>query len=161
MSEESNMDKLKKQYSEIQNKYGLPSFEEMNQDFNIERASDMEIELLVREVRKYMSDKLQNYMRFVETILNPSNASIFIFSIIKTIKEEDKKKLSDIYKKLSRYEVDLIELDVQYNEEKEANFIKEFFKVWQEVKKDMLSIVKVIKDNWDKESEKNPKAYFG
>jgi hypothetical protein len=161
MEEESNLEELKKDYAEIQSKYGFPSFDEINQDFGLERVSDIETDLLVREVRKYMSDKLQNYMRFVETILHPSNASIFIFSIIKTIKEEDKKTLTEIYKKLARYEVDLIELDVQYSEEKEAKFVNDFFKVWQEVKKDMLDIVGVIKSNWDNEVEKGTKAYFG
>lgn len=161
MADESGLEKLKKDYLEIQSKFNIPSFDEMNQDFNIERASDIEVDLLIREIRKYLSDKLQNYMRFVETILHPSNASIFIFSIIKTIKEEEKNKLTEIYKKLARYEVDLIELDVQYSEEKEVKFISDFFKVWQEVKKDMLDIVGVIKDNWDKEVEKGSKAYFG
>jgi len=161
MTDESNLEELKKDYAEIQSKYGFPSFEEINQDFNLERASDTETDLLVREVRKYMSDKLQNYMRFVETIIHPANASMFIFSIIKTIKEDDKKKLAEIYKKLARYEVDLIELDVQYSEEKEAKFVNDFFKSWQEVKRDMLEIVGVIRDNWDNEVEKSSKAYFG
>lgn len=161
MTEESKLDRLKKRYSEIQSKHNLPSFEQMNEDFNIERSSEYEFELLIREMRKYISDKLQNYMRFVETIIHPTNASMFIFSIIKTISEDDKKKLTEVYKKLARYEVELIDLDIQYSEEKEANFIREFFKVWQEVKKDMLDVVGVVRDNWDKEVEKNSKAYFG
>ena len=161
MTEESGLEELKKRYSEVQNKYGLPSFDEVNADFGIERSSDLETDFLVRDVRKYMSDKLQNYMRFIETILHPTNASMFIFSIIKTIKPEDKEKLVNIYKKLSRYEVDLIELDVEYSEEKEAKFVKEFNVVWQEVKKEMLEVVGVIKNNWDQEVEKGSKAYFG
>lgn len=161
MAEESSLTELKKKYLEFQTKYDLPSFEELSADFIIERASEIETDFLVREVRKYMSDKLQNYMRFVETILHPSNASMFIFSIIKTIEVKDKELLTEIYKKLARYEVDLIDLDVEYSEEKEAKFVKEFNTVWQEVKKDMLNIVAVIKANWDKEVEKSTKAYFG
>ncbi len=161
MEEESSLAELKKNYAEVQTKYDLPSFEELSADFSIEKASEVETDFLVREVRKYMSDKLQNYMRFVETILHPSNASMFIFSIIKTIEVKDKEKLTEVYKKLARYEVDLIELDIEYSEEKEAKFVKKFNASWQGVKKDMLSIVGVIRDNWDKEVEKSTKAYFG
>ena len=161
MTEEANLADLKKNYAEVQSKYDLPSFEEISQDFNIERASEIETDYLVREVRKFMTDKLQNYARFIETVLHPSNASMFIFSIIKTIEPKDKEKLTEIYKKLARHEVDLIELDVQYSEEKEAKFVRDFYVVWQAIKKDMMEIVGVIKANWDKEVEKSTKAYFG
>jgi len=158
---EMDLETLKKHYSVIQKKHNLPSFEDMNKDFHIEGLVEIETEHLARAVRKFMSDKLQNYLRFVEAILNPSNAPMFIFSVIKTLNEADRKKVSEIYKKLSRFEIDIIELDTVFSEEKDVKFIKEFYSTWQEVKKDMIALVGVIRENWDKESGKNSGAYLG
>lgn len=87
---------------------------------------------------------------------------VFTFSVLKTLNASDKKLVEEIYKKLMRLEVDLMEVDVDYVEEKEAEFIKKASKVWDEVKFDWIRIVKTIKVNWDNKVEKGEgKGYFG
>jgi hypothetical protein len=108
-----------------------------------------------------MGDKFSNYLRFVEAILNPTNASTFIFSIVKSIRTEEKEKLTEIYKRISRLELELIELDVSFSEENEVNFVKGSFEIWQEIKKDTLGIIQSVKNNWDTKSEGRSKGYFG
>lgn len=161
MKKESKLAKFKERYSEIQTKHNLPSFEKLNQDFHIEKLCRVESDYMIREIRKFMSEKLQNYSRFFESILNPSGASMFIYSILKIIHEDDKKTLLEVYKKLSRTEVDLIELDVNFSEQKEIDFVKNFYALWQDIKKDITRILGSVKKNWDKESEKDTNAYFG
>ncbi len=156
------LDDLKKDYQKIKEKYDLPDFEKMNQDFFIEKAVDFETDYLIREIRRYVADRISNYLRFVESLLHPSNVPIFIFSVIKTLKPEDTEKLREIYKKLSKTEIELIELDINFDEDKEASFIKNSFELWQEVKKDLSEIVETIKKNWDNKFEGNSKGgYFG
>jgi len=92
MSEENNLENLKEDYKEIQKKYDLPEFERLNEDFQIEKLAEIETDFLVREIRKFMADKFMNYLRFIESILNPVNVQMFVFSIIKSIGEEEKKK---------------------------------------------------------------------
>ncbi|RLG10657.1 hypothetical protein DRN73_07290 [Candidatus Pacearchaeota archaeon] len=157
---DSNLDNLKKRYSVLQKKYSLPSFQEMNEDFVIEKVSEEDSEILIREIRKFIADRFMNYLRFVETILNPSSASIFIFSIVKSLKKEEKDELEEIYKKLAKFELDLIELDVSFSEEKEAEFIKNSFKVWQEVKRDFLKVIQKIKKDWSKDEDKKNKSFI-
>ena len=161
MKKESDLRSLKKDYKEIQEKYNLPSFEELNKDFQIEKAAEVETDYLIREVRKFMADKFSNYLRFVEAILNPVNAPMFVFSIIKSLGVEEKNKLTEVYKELTKNEIRLIELDVKFSEEKEAEFIKESYKIWQKVKEDILEIMGTIKKNWDNKFEVNGKSYFG
>ena len=86
---------------------------------------------------------------------------MFVFSIVKSLGAEEKKKLTEIYKKLAQSEVKLIELDIDFIEEKEAEFVKESYELWQELKRDLLKIVSVIKLNWDSKVETNGKNYFG
>jgi len=159
--ENSDLDNLKEDYKKIQEKYDLPIFEEINKDFSIEKLADTETDLLIREIRKNIYDKFLNYIRFTETILNPVNATMFIFSFIKSIGSEEKEKIKEIYKKLIKKEVELIELDIEYNEEKEIQFIKSSYEMWVEIKKDLLEIIGVVKKNWDNKTENNGKGYFG
>lgn len=159
--EESKLKELKKEYLKIEKKYKLPSFNKLNEDFHIEKAADTETDFLIREIRKMVSDKPYNYLRFVETLINPVNAPMSLMSVIKILGEAEKNKLTEIYKKLVKNEVMLIETDINFSEEKEAEFIKETYKVWQEIKKDFAEVFKAINKNWDNKSEGNSKKYFG
>lgn len=159
--EKFDLGKLKEDYNKLQIKYVLPSFDELNKEFNIEKIAENETDFLLREIRKFIAEKSSNYLRFIEVVLNPANAPMFIFSVIKSLGSEDREKLAEIYKKLSKNEIELLILDVEFSEEKDAAFIKEFYRLWQEIKKDMLGIVDAIKKNWDNKSEMKGKDYFG
>ena len=159
--DEQKLEKLKKDYEILKKEYNLPSFKELNEDFYIEKIAESETEILVREVRKFIGDKMMNYMRFIENLLNPINVPMFIFSIIKLLDAEEKKKLSEIYKGLMKKEIQFIELDLEFNEEKEIDFIKDAYEFWQGIKKDMLKIIDKINKKWDNKFDANNKEYFG
>jgi hypothetical protein len=160
-NEESKLEKLKEDYKKIQKTYNLPDFVKLNSEFSIEKIAETETDFLVREVARIMAEKFSSYLRFVELILNPANSPMFIFSLIKAMGEDEKKKFSEIYKKLARIELDLIELDFEFSEQKEADFINNSYKVWTIMKKDSLEIIEKIKSNWDNKNENNNKGYFG
>ncbi len=159
--DENELKKLKKKYEIIRKNYNLPDFKTLNEDFHIEKVAEVETEILIREVRKFIADKMLNYMRFLENLLNPVNVPLYIFSIIKLLSVEEKKTISEIYQKLAKKEIQFIELDLEFNEEKEAEFIKDSYKLWQEIKKELLSIMKKINKKGDSKSEVNNKEYFG
>jgi len=161
MSEEHNLENLKKNYKKIQRKYDLPEFKKLNEDFQIEKLAEIETDFLVREIRKFIADKFMNYLRFIESILNPVNVPMFVFSIVKSIGEDEKKKLIEVYKKLAKCEVELIGLDIESSEDDEVKFVKEFYNLWQEMKKDISRVIEVIKKNWNNKIESNGKGYFG
>ena len=158
---ESDLENLKKDYKIIQKKYHLPEFEKLNKDFNIEKSAETETDYLIREVRRLIAEKFSNYLRFVETLLNPINAPMSIFSIVKTLGTEEKNKLTEIYKKLLKNEIEHLELEISFSEEKEAKFINESYKMWLEIQKDFIEVIKAIKKNWDNKLEGNKKGYFG
>ena len=141
MKEKSNLENLKKDYKKIQKKYDLPNFDELNKDFQIEKVAETETDFLIREIRKFMADKFSNYLRFIEAILNPVNAPMFIFSIIKSIGIEEKKKLTDIYGKLSKTELFYVALsyfqymnpDKPMDEAEFQNFVKLDVENWEPV----------------------------
>lgn len=161
VEEKSDLKELKKNYKVIQTKHGLPGFDELNADFGIEKIAEYETDFLIREARKFIAEKSSNYLRLIETLLNPVNAPMFVFSFIKLLTADDKKILAEIYKKLIKDEVKVLELDLHFSNDKEAKFIKEFYTEWQGIKKDLLEILKKVNANWDNKSEKDSKGYFG
>ena len=68
---------FKKKYAKLEKKHNLPSFNQMNRDFQIEKLAEVETDYLIREIRKFSGEKFFNYFRFIESLLNPSNASMF------------------------------------------------------------------------------------
>jgi hypothetical protein len=159
--EESKLEELKKNYIVLQEKYNLPSFDELNRDFQIEKVAESESDFLIREIRKAVSEKPYTYLRFVETLINPVNAPMSILSVVKTLGSEEKDKLTEIYKKLVRNEVLLIETDINFSEETEVKFIKETYEMWKSIKKDFADVLSIVNKNWDNKTEINGKKYFG
>lgn len=155
------LEKFKEKYEELEKKHKLPSYEELNENFHIDKAAEVKTDLPIIEIRKYIADKMAGYLRFAETLLNPANAPMFIFSIVKTLTTKDKEELTEIYKKLAKNEFNLIKTDVEYSEEKEAEFIKESYKLWQGIQKDIMKILKSVEDKWDDKLEEGNKNYFG
>jgi hypothetical protein len=159
MEEKESIEKIKEKYGILKEKYSLPEFSELNREFGIEKANE-ESEFILREVVHFIADKIQNYMRFLETLINPSNASMFTFSLIKIIDNEGKTKLTEIYKNISDMEVKLIKLDLRASEESEAEFIKYSFSLWKKIREELSKIIDSVEKN-DAKPEQNNKGYFG
>ncbi|MBI2630554.1 hypothetical protein HYW76_05640 [Candidatus Pacearchaeota archaeon] len=162
IKEQSSLDRLKKQYEEFRKKYNLPSFKEMNENFEIEKLQEKETELIAREIRSLITEKIVSYLRFIEMLLNPSaGAPLFFLSLIKNIDLQEREMLDEVYSKLSRYEIKSISLDNSYDEKKEAQFISEFYKEWQEIKREISEIMNVLENCIKKKCEKKEKNYLG
>lgn len=154
------LETMKQEYKELKKKYSLPEFDKLNQEFYIEKSADVETDYLLREIRRTVSDKLVNYLRFFEAFMNPASAPVFIHSIMKTFNSESKETIQNIYKKLSKREIELIDLDLNYEEKKEAEFIKSVEEEWEGIKKDLTKVLEVINKNWDAKIEGSNKGYF-
>jgi hypothetical protein len=84
-----------------------------------------------------------------------------MFAVVKTLGTNERETLSNLYKKIAKIEIDLIELDLEYSEKKEAETIKKYYETWQDIKKEFLGIVDVIKKNWDNKIETDKGNYLG
>lgn len=161
MTEKFNLEELKQRYQKLQEEHNLPSFEELNREFYVEKIAESETDFLFRELRKFIADKFYNYMRFIETILNPANAPIFIFSLIKSMTLEDKKKLGEVYDKLSEVYFRVIKLDVNSSEIKDAEFVNHAYNSWLGIKKELADVLEKFKSINGKGEEIFNSKYFG
>ena len=156
-----NLARLKKEYEELKKKHKLPSFEELNEEFEIEKLQERETDFLLRQIRRAMVEKIAVVLRFLELIVNPAEAQtpLYIFSVMKSISGDTKKVVERAYKELTAMELGALSLDIQYNEKKEVIFIKEMNKRWPQSKKDLVQITQKLEVVWS--HEKSHEGYFG
>ncbi len=157
---ESNLKKLKQNYSEIQKKYELPEFNDLNKEFGIEKLSKNETDFLLRNIRKIISETMENFISFVELILNPVNAPLFLYSFIKCLSEEEKKTFQEIHSKITKFEIESMKLII-YDEKQEAEFIKNSLELWNNIKTEFVKVVENVEKKMDIKTEKSKRNYFG
>jgi len=153
------LDELKKEYSDLEKNFELPSFDIMNNIFEIEKI-DKESEILLKVIRKIMVDKVINSLGFVEMLMNPMNSPRIYHGYIKNMSKEDKEALEKIYEEFSMISIDSLEREIHYDEKEEAELIKKIFKIWSESTGKFKKILKNIKNNSDN-NEKKERNYFG
>ncbi|MEM4703012.1 MAG: hypothetical protein QXP53_00815 [Candidatus Pacearchaeota archaeon] len=161
MEKNVSLSEIRKKYKKLESKYKLPSFSDLNEEFEIEKVQERETEFLLREIRRAMSDKVIAFLRFLELFLNPVTAPLFVLVALKNMSIQDKEKMESLYQELVRVEIKSIILDIEYSEAEEAKFIKEIYAKWKEVKKELGEICKEIEKVHEKSSEKKSKSYFG
>ena len=159
--ENSCLDELKEKYEIFRGKHALPSFYELNKIFDIEEL-DSETDFLLRKIRRFMSEKLAGYMRFIEILLNPSNAPIYFFKLIKKLDDSDREALNIMYETLGKVEIETISLDLNYNEEKEVEFIKKLYNMFNsEIREKLLNILVKLGNGEDNKKKEVNGSYFG
>ena len=158
---ERKLKNLKKEYENLKEKYGLPSFDELNKNFEIEKLQDRERNYLLRDIRRTLVEKDISYFKFLEMFLNPGSGPMFFMALTNNLNAEEKNKIEDIYFKLGKFELDSVSLDNDSTEKEEAEFIKSFFEEWKNLKSDFGELMESIEEVWEREVEKGDKGYLG
>jgi hypothetical protein len=161
-NENLSLDEIKKEYDILKNKYKLPEYSDLNRLFDLEGLETSTKEFLLRKIRRIISETTGNYLRFLETLLNPTNAPAFFFKLLRKMDPKDKENLGDIYERIGKMEIKIIQLDLDYNEAKEAEFIKLSYEVFdKEIKKQLLEIIERFAKEGNSVSKEYTKSYFG
>ena len=159
--ESSNLEDLKKEYEVFRQKYNLPEFYELNKFFDIEEV-DIETDFLLRKIRRVITERISGYSRFADFVLNPSNAPMFFFKILKKLENKDKEILGNIYEILGKIEIDMLSLDLDYSENKEADFIKNVFKLFnEEIRIKFLEVIAKMTNGENNNKKEGNVSYFG
>ena len=153
------VEEFKKKYLQIGKRHKLPSFDELNLDFEIDKL-DKDSDNLLRAIRKIMMEKIVNSMGFLEMLVNPVNAPRMYIPYVRTMSVEDKKIIDEIYSSLAELSVLSLELEIYSGEGEEAVLINSVFEKWKEIKPKFRQILKSMKAPRNF-SEKKERSYFG
>jgi len=149
----------KKKYEELADKYKLPSFDSLNKDFEISTIE--ETEFLLREIRRKIIEKLENYIKLLEGILHPE-AGICDMYECGAFSDEEKNKLFELYKKIMFLNRFSAETSIDEDDSKSSNFIKKAFEQLNNIKKELLPMIKRMKEGWLEEKKvKTELGYLG
>ena len=151
---------LKSAYEELGTKYSLPEFEKLSEDFDVEKNIDKESTFLIRDIRRVAIEKTSAYLQLFETLINPNSPPMFVFSILRNVSTEDKDTIKEIYKILSRIQIEAMKLDIIYKEDAEAKFINETFNVWQKSKITIYKLIENFEMNFESDDTSKKRSYF-
>jgi hypothetical protein len=156
--EEQEFD-IQQEYETLRTQYDLPDLCEFTKDFDIEKL-DIKTSYLAREIRRAINEKLSAYIHLFETLLNPQGPPMFVFKILKNMTQEEKQNLQELYKILSKYQIDIMKLDTIYSEENEIQYIKDVFEMWQKQKQKIFQLFESFETNFENSEAEKSKTYF-
>jgi len=152
---------IEKEYNILVVKFSLPSFNKLNQEFEI--SSIEKPDFLLRNIRRKMHEKLEFFSKTVESIIHPSGESIVSSYESDFFSDEEKNSLVSLHKKLLIFERRSSLLDIESSEENEAIFINDLFNEWNNLKSSLKNVLNKLITGWTNESSDNESGgkYFG
>ena len=150
---------LKEQYQKLAKKHKLPSFNSLNNEFEI--ISIEETKFLFREIRRKITEKIELYVKVLDGLLHPE-AGLCELLECRVFSDEDKSEMFALYKKLMFLDRLSIESAIDEDDKKSSDFINEVWNQWDDVKKKFLPIAKKMKGSWLKDTDiKEELGYMG
>lgn len=148
----------KEEYEKLRKKYSLPDYDTMDNEFEV--SSIEEKTFLLRAIRRKIVEKTGSLREILETILQPGAESFADLHECRFFGDNDKKKIIEIYKKLMILDRFSSEVDLIADEKKDAEFITEFFREWDKLKKSALPFLEMAKKCWEEDIEIEEKLEY-
>ena len=152
---------LKQQYEILQKKHNLPPFDDLNSTFDIGKI-ERDSGNLMRDVRRAMIEKVSHYLRLMELMLNPSQASPIFLILLKEITADDKRLLDAVFSSFIELEIASYSLDVKSSDSDESIFILKIYSVWNQQREQLIKLLGILERNWKQAagSHKRIRDYF-
>lgn len=142
--------KDKDKFEELIKKHKLPSFNELDKEFEISTIDKKEFPL--REIRRKIAEKIDLYITLFESVLQVE-PTIKTLNEIGAFSESEKENLYKLFRKFMVIDRSSIETSIDEDDEKTAEFIKTVFDQWKDLKKELLPIIKKLKESWMQEKD--------
>ena len=150
---------IKEKYQELSKKHKLPSFDEINNEFEISTIEKEDF--LLREVRRKIIERIELYATFLEEILQPE-ATVSNMHESKAFDAKEREDIFKLYKKLMFLSRLSTETAINEDDNKTSEYIDEVFRDWNQIKESFLKFAKKSKECWLKESDiKEQLGYLG
>ena len=131
-------EKEKKRIEVLLNKYKLPSFKELDDEFEISGIEKKEF--LLREIRRKITEKIELYAKLFESVLQ-IEPSLTTLNELNALSDKEKEDLYKIFRKLMIIDRSSIEISIDENDRKTAEFIKNTWNEWKALKKEILPFI--------------------
>ena len=153
------LEKLKIEYDKLKQKYKLPAFDELNNEFEIYDIKTNAF--IIREIVRRIIRRAEDFLSLLNPILNPNPNSLHSMVETKIFEKQDLEPMFDFYKKLFQLAHKGITASLE-SEAAEAAWINDAWKAWPDIKKKIAGYSKKITEGWGKvEKEVFSDKYLG
>ncbi|MGE0792567.1 MAG: hypothetical protein AB7V77_00115 [Candidatus Woesearchaeota archaeon] len=143
----------------IINKYNLPNLTELYAEFGV--FDPKEDEDFIKNVIEKLSDKVHNYIKFFEDIIQP-DSTIVSMSESSIFENEERKEIVHILKKLIYYERLYLKININGTIQEKADYFNDYFQNWIELKTKIIPFVNKTIDLWKNDTDESKfEMYFG
>jgi len=149
---------IKEKYQELSKKYKLPSFNDIDNEFEISTIE--EDAFLLREIRRKIAERIECYTDILENVLNPESLTNMLEARI--FDDNERNEIFKINQKLMFLSRLSVEISIGEDDKKSSDYINQVFSEWDGIKKQYLKFIRKIKDSWTKETDgKEELKYMG
>ena len=150
---------VKSEYESLARKHDLPRFDDISREVRLNDVEDSK--LLLPEIREILFDKLRVCTDFLSELLQPDANLIGMYES-KVFSESEKKDVYALFKRLMKYRRRALAAHIDDSDDRDAEFVREFWKEWLELKPKLLGSIEQIEMLWESDSEETEKlGYFG
>jgi hypothetical protein len=142
---------IKTTYTALAKQHKLPSYEELNKQFDIDTI-DPESKHLEKEVAKKIFERIELFKKILESAMQP-DVSILSMQESEYLTESDHETIADILRRLMLLDRTLLIAELQNDEALYADFIHQAAAEWPRIKKELAPIIGHMQQGW---STKHP-----
>ncbi len=154
------MASIEHKYNMLKEKYGLPDYALLNNNFMVEDI-EPETNLILAKIRQKIHEKIEFYTKILESLLQPDSNLASLYEI-RYMTDKEREKVYSLFKKLVRIIRNSNHIAIDNDEEETADFIKTVYQDWQELKQELKKLIKKVESLWKKETDiKSDYSYFG
>lgn len=151
---------MKDEYKKLRMKYNLPSYNELNNHFELDYIE--EDAFLIRSVRRRIHEKVVFFAKIFEKVLFPNQTVLMEMYETKFFTEKEKEDLFKAYDELLVLDRRALSLNVSSTNSKEAEYINLAFKKWPRLTKKSQFVIEKLDSSWkDKKADLSKNHYFG
>ena len=149
---------IRSAYEKLRKKYNLPELNELDSEFEISAIEHEES--LLSNIRKKIIERLAFFVDALEPTVQPTEAIVNVYEL-RQLSESERNAAIEVYKKLMYWVRAAMETTAYADERKDAEFVKELFKQWPNLKKELISTFSRLKAVWkNEEKAKEENGYF-
>ncbi len=145
-----SIQELRKEYEKIKAKYKLPSFDYLDEEFEISTIKIEEQAKLIKAVLRAIANKISVFMSVLESVIDPSHQTMHDLIEKSNITDEEKQKMFALYKTLGKLYHESFLVFLQ-DEKEITHYISMLVREWPKIKEKQISFTKQIVQSWEKE----------
>ncbi|MBN2881111.1 hypothetical protein JXM83_03590 [Candidatus Woesearchaeota archaeon] len=151
------MDSIIEEYERLKSSYDLPEFHELDKALELD---DLESPITLKDLRNKFHDRFSDCSKILETLFQPEGEfSSYIET--KIFASDIKDDYFEAYKRLRYLVREAQLLSVHNDKDKDAEFVKQSHKTWQDLKPVIVDFLENLKNCWLNPAIQDNVKYFG